>query len=114
MKNFRRVLRLALQHRWNVLGCVVTAVCVAVLWAANLSAVFPVVDVIMTDRALPEWVDDQLADHESKAADHQAEIDSLEKQLAEASADKQASLRLQSDLLENKHQLQLHGEAADK
>lgn len=114
MKNFRRVLRLALQHRLNVLGCVVTAVCVAVLWAANLSAVFPVVDVIMTDRALPEWIDDQLADHEKEAALHQAEIASLESQLAEVAADSQASLRIQSDLIENNHQLQIHDEAAAK
>lgn len=110
MKNFQRVLRLALKHRLNVLGCVVSAICVAILWAANLSAVFPVVDVIMTDRALPEWVDDQLAQHEEQVAVHQAEIESLEKKLAGAPKGSQKSLLLQSDIKEHQHQENIHAE----
>ena len=47
MNSFGRALKLALAHRVNVVGCILTAIVVAVLWGGNLTAVFPVVDVIM-------------------------------------------------------------------
>ncbi len=112
MKNFRRVLRLALQHRLNIIGCVVSALAVAVLWAANLSAVFPVVDVIMTDRALPAWIDDQLADHESKAALLQENSNELHLQLSDVPEGSEESLRLNAELKENRYRHDIHAESA--
>ena len=61
MNHFGRALKLAFRHRWNVVGCLLTSLAVAVLWGGNLTAVWPVVDVIMNDSSLPEWVDQQIA-----------------------------------------------------
>ena len=47
MHNFKRAFKLALAHRLNVAVCVVTATIVAVLWGGNLTAVYPVVEIIM-------------------------------------------------------------------
>ena len=93
MKNFGRALRLALHYRGTVLACLASGTLVAILWGGNLTAVYPVVDVIMTDRALPEWVDDQLAKH-------QQEVVQYERQLAEL-RDRRAATK--NDAKTNEH-----------
>lgn len=82
MNHFGRALKLALHHRWNVIGCVLTSLAVAVLWGGNLTAVWPVVDVIMNDSSLPEWVDQQVARSEREVENSQhwlAELNELSK-----------------------------------
>ncbi len=69
MNQFGRALKLAFRHRWNVVGCVLTSLIVAVLWGGNFTAIWPVVDVIMNDSSVPEWVDQQIADSDREAAD---------------------------------------------
>jgi len=71
MNHFGRALKLAFRHRWNVVGCALTSLAVALLWGGNLTAVWPVVDVIMNDSSLPEWVDQQVAASDREAADSQ-------------------------------------------
>ena len=72
MHHFGRALKMAFAHRWNVIGCLLTSLAVAVLWGGNLTAVWPVVDVIMNDSSLPEWVDQQVARSEREVANSQA------------------------------------------
>jgi subfamily B ATP-binding cassette protein MsbA len=70
MNQFGRALKLSLNHRWNVAACILSSVIVAVLWSGNLTLIFPVVDVIMTDHSLPEWMDEQIAASEKDVADN--------------------------------------------
>jgi ATP-binding cassette subfamily B protein/subfamily B ATP-binding cassette protein MsbA len=69
MNHFCRALKLALAHRVNVALCIASSLMVAVLWAGNLTAVWPVIDVIMNDSSLPDWVDQQVARSEREVAD---------------------------------------------
>ncbi len=88
MRDFGRALKLAFLHRWNVVGCVLTSLAVALLWGGNLTAVWPVVDVIMNDSSLPQWVDLQVATSEREVADSKHWLDELQ----ELSADKTAAV----------------------
>jgi ATP-binding cassette subfamily B protein/subfamily B ATP-binding cassette protein MsbA len=45
MKNFGRVVRLALRHRWTFVGSILCALMVAVLWGGNITVVYPFVKV---------------------------------------------------------------------
>jgi ATP-binding cassette, subfamily B, bacterial MsbA len=69
MRNYARALKIALAHRVNVVGCVLTSLAIAVLWGGNLTAVFPVVDVIMNDQGLPQWIDQKIAESEREVAE---------------------------------------------
>src|SRR5262245_11994852 len=71
MNSFGRAIKLALAHRANVLGCVLTACAVALLWGGNLTAVWPVVDVIMNDSSLPQWVDQKIVEGNKEIADNE-------------------------------------------
>lgn len=61
MSNFGRVLRQALQHRLTVAGTLVCALVVAVLWGGNITAIYPIADVVFQGRSLSQWVDTEIA-----------------------------------------------------
>jgi ATP-binding cassette, subfamily B, bacterial MsbA len=69
MSNFGRALKIATAHRVNMVACIVTSCIIAVLWGGNLTAVFPVVDVIMNDQSLPEWIDQKIAESDREVAE---------------------------------------------
>ena len=61
MNNFGRALRLALRYRLTLAGAIVSALAVALLWGGNITAIYPVVEVVLS------------ADRESQHADHRAQ-----------------------------------------
>jgi ATP-binding cassette subfamily B protein/subfamily B ATP-binding cassette protein MsbA len=80
MNNFARALRIAMAHRVNVVGCILTSLVIAVLWGGNLTAIFWVVDVVMNDQSVPEWVDQKIANSEREVAESSrwlAQLDEL-------------------------------------
>lgn len=77
MSNFGRALKLALAHRLNVTACVATSIAVALLWMGSLSAVFWVVDVVMNDSSVPQWVDQQMAESQQVVADNERWLEQL-------------------------------------
>jgi len=79
MHNFARALRIALTHRYNVAGCLLTSLVIAVLWGGNLTAVFPVVDVIMNDQSLPEWIDLKIAESQREVTESNRWLSQLDK-----------------------------------
>jgi len=79
MNNFGRALKIAMAHRVNMVACIVTSCIIAVLWGGNLTAVFPVVDVIMNDQSLPEWIDQKIAESDREVAESERWLGQLEK-----------------------------------
>ena len=69
MRNFIRVLRFSWAYRTRLILSAVAALAVAVFWSLNLSAVYPVLQILSTDRNLHQWVDDQIAFYQKKAND---------------------------------------------
>ena len=71
---------MTLKYRWSLIGSFICCLCVAVLWGANLGAVYPFVEIVLHDKSLHEWVDDR--SEKSTAA-----ITELESKIAELKAD---------------------------
>ncbi len=101
MNHFGRVLKLALSHRMNVVGCVVTALGVALLWGGNLTAIYPIVEVVMNGHSLPDWVDQRIAESDQIVAENTRWLDQLDQLPAddvagiEAAVGKEIKLRQQ-------------------
>lgn len=60
MKNLRRALKMALKYRWSLVGSIVCSFMVAVFWGANLGAVYPFIEVVLHNKSLHEWVDENI------------------------------------------------------
>src|SRR5688500_15582186 len=78
MHNFSRALKIAFAHRVNLVGCVLTSFLIAVLWGGNLTAVFPVVDVIMNDQSLPQWIDQKIVESDKEVVESNRWLAQLE------------------------------------
>lgn len=55
-----RVLKLSLKNRWDVLFGIITALLVGLLWGANLSVVYPFMEVTFSGKSLQDVLDDYI------------------------------------------------------
>jgi ATP-binding cassette subfamily B protein/subfamily B ATP-binding cassette protein MsbA len=103
MSPFGRVLKIALAQRANVVACLLSSLLVAVLWGGNLTAVFPIVDVIMNDQSLPQWVDEKIAESDRAVADGDQWIAQLKE--LKASDPKTIELTIQAEIKQRRAEL---------
>ncbi len=95
MKSFGRVVRLALQYRFSFIAAVGCALMVGLFWGANISAVYPLVELVFQEepQSLNDWVDAQIAECRTNQAETQATIDRTATEMGTASESKKAELR---------------------
>jgi ATP-binding cassette subfamily B protein/subfamily B ATP-binding cassette protein MsbA len=102
MHNFSRVLRLAMRYRLTLAGAMASALAVAVLWGANIGAIFPFVQVVFEGESLQQWVDREIAKAQKGAAEQTARIEGFQRQLAGADPDRERFLLAQISLAESR------------
>jgi ATP-binding cassette subfamily B protein/subfamily B ATP-binding cassette protein MsbA len=77
MNSFVRSLKLALRYRWTLVGSVLCALAVAVLWGGNIGAVYPLVEVSLKGETLHDWSAKQAVHYRERAAHDEAELAAL-------------------------------------
>ncbi len=77
MNQFYRAVRLSFRYRATLAASVFCALAVAVLWGGNISAIYPIVEVVFGGQAMPEWVDEQIVASRQKIEALETEIASL-------------------------------------
>lgn len=87
MTNFFRVIRIALRHRLTVVAAVLCSLAVALLWAANITAIFPIVDVVMAGKSIPQWMEENIAASQQQLEELNTESAAYRQQLAVATPD---------------------------
>jgi ATP-binding cassette, subfamily B, bacterial MsbA len=106
MHNFARALKIAFAHRVNMVGCLLTSLLIAVLWGGNLTAVFPVVDVIMNDQSLPQWIDQKIAESDNEVAESRRWLAQLEE--LKTSTPDRIKQRVRTEIVRRNAELQAH------
>jgi ATP-binding cassette subfamily B protein/subfamily B ATP-binding cassette protein MsbA len=102
MGHFGRALRLALPYRWTLAASFGCSVMVAVLWGGNISAIFPVVEVVLKGQSLHEWVDEQIVASDRAAVGFGRQIAETQAALAAAGREDQRRLRQSLGHLESR------------
>ncbi|MFO0824895.1 MAG: ABC transporter ATP-binding protein [Gemmataceae bacterium] len=69
MRNFLRILKYSWPYRYRLLASIVCALMVAALWSLNLSAIYPVLKILSTDKNLQQWTDSQIASYQAQLDD---------------------------------------------
>ena len=57
MKDFGRVLKLAARRRFAIAGILISSLMIAVLWGANISVLYPLVEVVFEGDGLADYAD---------------------------------------------------------
>ena len=105
MRNLGRALRMALHYRWSLIWAFICSMLVALLWGANLGAVYPFVEVVLKDKSLQEWAEQRLQDSREAIETSEARIRELQSEItgedsdAKFIEDKQRTIRsFQTDI----------------
>ena len=94
MRNLGRALRMALHYRWSLIWAFICSMLVALLWGANLGAVYPFVEVVLKDKSLQEWADQRLQDSREAIETSEARIRELQSEITSEDSN--------ADFIENK------------
>ena len=86
MNQLGRALRMTLKYRWSVLGSFGCSLLVAILWGANLGAVYPFVEIVLQNKTLPQWADERIEESTIRIAKHEQRIASLQEAVVSADA----------------------------
>lgn len=95
MNDFGRVLRRALGYRWTVVGCVLSALGVGVLWGGNITAVYPLVETVFQKQSLSDWAQRKIAAADLKIVELGTAVQTAEAALAAAPEAQRGKLQRQ-------------------
>jgi subfamily B ATP-binding cassette protein MsbA len=84
MKDFGRVLKLAARRRFAIAGILISSLMIAVLWGANISVLYPLVEVVFEGDGLADYADKQLAASKTKLLELNQEKQTLNDRLVAA------------------------------
>jgi len=96
--SFGRIMRMALRYKLTFGASVVSALIVAVLWGANIGALYPVVEVVFQNQTMQQWVDKKIEVSRSSIAKKTAEFNRLNRR--QALAAEKDNRRLQAEIAE--------------
>ena len=78
---------MALKYRWSILGSVVCSVFVALFWGANLGTVYPFIEIVLHNKSLHDWTDENIVEIQSEIVAREENIAALKRQLENGSND---------------------------
>lgn len=104
MKPFLRAVREALKYWPAVVASICCSVAVAVLWGANIAALFPIIEATLQGKSLQDWNREQIQQTQQELADHETELKTLAARIDNAPEAEQVDLEVQRQLLEVRSQ----------
>ncbi len=82
---------MALKYRGSIFGAVFCSLFVALFWGANLGAVYPFIEVVLHNKSLHQWTDDNIVEIKHEIAQRETELQSLRS--AKATGDSRSQRR---------------------
>lgn len=81
MRPFARVLRQVLERPWTLVACLASSLIVAILWGLNISAVYPMVEVVFDGKGAAPFVQEQAVEKRLAAVESAKLAEDLTEQL---------------------------------
>ncbi len=104
MNNLMRAIRLALRYKYSLIASITCSAMVAIFWGANITAVYPFVQIVFQDQTLHTWVDKEietsrleLAKVEKPAADSNSTLAPADRAAAEKQLKRLQTLKTYTD-----------------
>ena len=102
MKNLTQAIRLSLKYKWSILGSVVSSLIIAFLFCISISALFPVIKIVLEGETASIWIAKEVKDAKIQKIEFVEELDDLQKQFDAANPDQQRQMKKQLALAKHK------------
>src|SRR5262245_8720495 len=109
MNGIYRVLKMTLHYRFTLAGVVLSSLLMSVLWSANITVVYPFVEVVFLRKTMQEWVGDENARLKKEIDELEQQIAVVRNKLPTAEPQELAKLADQMHLLNSKVELAQRG-----
>jgi subfamily B ATP-binding cassette protein MsbA len=112
MKNLLRALRYAWPYRRRLIFSAFCALCAAILWSLNLTAIYPVLKILSTSQSPQQWISAQIRSSQGEIDRLEPVIDDLSRRMRDVEAREPSRQRdkdrrdLARDLERNESQLE--------
>lgn len=100
MKHYWRALKMALKYKWSLVTAIFCSIMVALLWGANIGAVYPFVEVVFERNSLHDWVDNQVTNSQEKIVSLTTDIETLA-ETGDSSADAINTIKIKEKQIED-------------
>jgi len=92
--------RMAIRYKFTFAASVFSALMVALLWGANIGPVYPIIEVVLKNKSMQEWIDEKIEENRAASAALTAETERLRGKLsaAERAANETARWKLQKQI----------------
>ena len=95
---------MTLKYRWSLLGSFGCSLLVAILWGANLGAVYPFVEIVLQNKTLPQWAEQRIDESTTRISAHEHRLEEIQS-AADASGATKISLTNQSEVRSIEYEL---------
>lgn len=93
MRNFGRVLVLALHYKVRVMGLFLCATLVGLLWGANIGSIYPLIEITLKGQSPQAWIEGKINQSQKRLDEQTQTRESLQTQLAQANREHASKLR---------------------
>ena len=97
MKNLMRAIRMAFKYKYSLVSSMVLGFLVAALWGANITALYPFVEIVFEGDSLHGWVDGRVEEANDAIARNEEKIGELREEYEAAEPDRQRSINQHRD-----------------
>jgi len=98
MKPFLRAVLMSLRYKWSILGAAGCAVMISILWSTSISAILPVVQVVLQGETFHDWIDSEIENSGDAISVLEKEIAESETKIADGNIDDTEKHRLELGL----------------
>ncbi len=68
MNNFWRALKVTFKYKWNIVGIVLSSLCLALCWGGNIATVYPLVQVSFQGDTVTTWLEKEIVNQKERVA----------------------------------------------
>ncbi len=97
MKPMFRAIKMSLRYKWSIIGAVLCAVMISVLWSFSITAILPVVQVVLRNETAVDWVDGEIESCKSRIEKLEQDIADWKAVIDDPSADKDVVFKADVD-----------------
>lgn len=77
MNNFWRALKVTFKYKWNIVGIVLSSLCLALCWGGNIATVYPLVQVSFQGDTVSSWLEKEVVNQKERVEKLRSERDAM-------------------------------------